>query len=899
VGLLALHSVLIVQEMSVTSTSTSVATSVASVRARYLDFFRQRLHTVVASAPIVNSDDPTLLFTNAGMNPFKDIFTGAKPVVHPRIVDTQKCLRVSGKHNDLEEVGYDTYHHTMFEMLGNWSFGDYFKKEAIAWAWEFVTGELGIDPERLYVTVFEGAEGIPLDQEAIDEWKKVLPADRILPFGKKDNFWEMGETGPCGPCTEIHVDVRPGDYATRNASVNCASLVNAGTPECIEIWNLVFIQFNRKADTSLEPLKMKSVDTGMGLERLCMVLQGKQSTYDTDVFTPLMAKVEQLAGVTYGGSMTEMRDIAVRVIVDHIRAIALAIGDGQLPSATGAGYVIRRILRRASRYGFQHLGLKQPFLHELVPVLVGQFRGVFDELVQQEAFVRTVIEQEEKSFLRTLESGLRRLDQTIGAGAAVGGEVAFELFDTYGFPLDLTQLIARERNLAVDVAGFEAKMAEQKARSKQAGKVATGDWVEVSADAEPLFVGYDLLSCDTEILRYRIVKTNKEEQVHAVLSRTPFYAESGGQVGDVGTLTQGSETVRVLDTFKENQLTVHRIERVLAEPAGTWRAQVDAPRRHLISSNHTATHLLHAALRQVLGTHVEQRGSLVEPGHLRFDFSHFQKVSESELELVEHIVNQKIGQGIALEVFADTPIEQAKAMGAMALFGEKYGERVRVIRFQEGFSTELCGGTHVQNTVEIRYFTITSEGSVAAGVRRIEAQTNEAALERLREQQRLVGRLSSLLKSPKDIERSVSDLLDQQRELQTRYERLRGGLLMAERDKLVANASAMSGRQVVVANVEVDSADELKTLSFELRKALPAAAVVLGAVVADKPLLSVILADSLTVAQGGSLDAVKLIKEIAAHIQGGGGGQAFYATAGGKRAEGLSAALDQARALLS
>ena len=870
--------------------------SVARVRARYLDFFRQRLHQIVPSAPIVNKDDPTLMFTNAGMNPFKDIFTGAKPVTAPRIADTQKCLRVSGKHNDLEEVGHDVYHHTMFEMLGNWSFGDYFKTEAIQWAWEFVTRELGIDPERLYVTVFEGADGVPHDSEAAAEWQKYLPADRILPFSKKDNFWEMGETGPCGPCTEIHVDVRPGSAATRNAQVNGRDLVNKGTPECIEIWNLVFIQFNRKADGALEPLKMKSVDTGMGLERLCMVLQGKQSTYDTDVFTPLIARVEQLTGVHYGGSLTDLRDISVRVIVDHIRAIALAIADGQLPSAGGAGYVIRRILRRASRYGFQYLGLKHPFLHTLVPVLVEQFTGVFDELVRQREFVASVIEQEEKSFLRTLEAGLQRLE-VLSANAHISGGEAFELFDTFGFPLDLTQLIARERGWQMDVAGFDAKMAEQKARSKAASKVATGDWVELSPEADTHFVGYDLLEADAEIVRYRTVKTAKDEHYHIVLTRTPFYAESGGQVGDTGTLAQGSDTLRVLDTFKETQTIVHRVDRLPSSPAGAWRAQVDAQRRHAIACNHSATHLLHAALRQVLGPHVEQRGSLVAPDHLRFDFSHFHKVSDAEMARIETLVNDKIAQAVALEVFADVPLEQAKTMGAMALFGEKYGERVRVIRFGADYSTELCGGTHVPNTLQIRYFTVTAETSVAAGVRRIEARTHAGALALLAERSAQLHRLSELLKHPKDLERAVADLAESHRALQHRYERLRGQQLMAERDALMAKAEGSNGHRVVVAQVAVESADELKTLSFELRKGLPGAAVVLGAVVGDKPLLSAIFDEALTVPQG-PFDAVRVIKQVAAHIQGGGGGQPFYATAGGKKAEGLAAALAEARQML-
>ncbi len=912
--------------------------SVAQVRARYLDFFRRQAHSIVPSAPIVNKDDPTLMFTNAGMNPFKDIFTGAKPVTAPRVADTQKCLRVSGKHNDLEEVGYDTYHHTMFEMLGNWSFGDYFKPEAIRWAWEFVTDELGIDPERLYVTVFEGAEGIPLDQEAVDEWKKFTSADRILPFSKKDNFWEMGETGPCGPCTEIHVDVRPGSTAERNATVNGRDLVNKGTPECIEIWNLVFIQFNRRADGVLEPLKMKSVDTGMGLERVCMVLQGKQSTYDTDVFTPLIRRVEQLAGVRYGGSMTDKRDISIRVIVDHIRAIALAIGDGQLPGAGGAGYVIRRILRRASRYGFQHLGLKQPFLHQLVPVLVEQFTGVFDELVRQRDFVATVIEQEERSFLRTLEAGLREIDNYIngkfyfiprvpvdpslqqnlayqikdGRDPAldknmIAGSLAFFLYDSKGFPLDLIELIGRENELNVQMdtdstgPGFNDLLLKAKELSRSAAKQSTSDWIELIRNIDTHFVGYDLLDCDTEIVRYRTVKTAKEEHVHVVLARTPFYAESGGQVGDTGTLTRGDETLRVLDTFKENQTIVHRVDRLPTQAVGEWRARVYARRRFLIECNHTATHLLHAALRQVLGTHVEQRGSLVEADHLRFDFSHFQKLTDDELARVEQIVNDKIGEAIALEVFADVPLEQAKAMGAMALFGEKYGERVRVIRFGAEFSTELCGGTHVPNTERVRTFILTAESSVAAGVRRIEAKTNAGALALLQARSHELARLRELLKHPKDLERAVTDLSEQHRTLQHKYERLRGQLLMAERDRLLAGAVRSTDRNyehaVVVAEVAVESADELKTLSFELRKGLPGAAVVLGAVVGDKPLLSAIFDEALAVPTG-PYDAVKVIKQVAAHIQGGGGGQPFYATAGGKKAEGLAAALAEARQVL-
>ncbi len=868
------------------------------IRQQFLDFFFEKQHQIVPSAPVVNKDDPTLLFANSGMNQFKDIFTGNKPAFAPRVADTQKCLRVSGKHNDLEDVGFDTYHHTFFEMLGNWSFGDYFKKEAIAWSWELLTEVFKIPKDRLYVTVFEGSptENLPYDKEAYDYWKQWIAEDRIIAGNKKDNFWEMGDTGPCGPCSEIHVDTRSD---AERKQVDGKALVNADHPQVIEIWNNVFMQFTRKADGSLEPLRMQSVDTGMGFERLCMVLQGKRSTYDTDVFTPLISWLERKSGIAYKGTLEGMTDVAIRVIADHIRAVSFAIADGQLPGNTGAGYVIRRILRRASRFGFQYLGLHEPFLHHLVHVLVGYFQGVFPELTNQEAFVTRVILEEEKSFIQKLERGTQLFEEWQNKNKSlkqVPGDLAFELFDTYGFPLDLTELIAREKKLAVDTAGFAQRMTEQRERSKAAGKVQTGDWIELQGGfASTHFVGYDLLQCDTEIVKFRTVKTAKGEQHHLVLTRTPFYAESGGQVGDTGSLSNGKEVLEVVDTQKENDLIVHLVKKLPTSPEGEWKAEVKASRRHTIMANHSATHLLHAALRSVLGKHVEQRGSLVSEEVLRFDFSHFQKMTDEELAKVEAIVNEKIAAGIAKTELRDVPIAQAKQLGAMALFGEKYGEQVRVIQFDPQFSTELCGGTHVANTLAIRYFKILSESSISAGIRRIEAVSEGGALAYLETQNDTVSRLKALLKHPQNLEKTITDLAEQNRQLTQRLEKARGEQLAVLRQQLASKTKAVNGVQLLAEQVQVETADELKQLSYELRKTLQNAAIVLGAVVNDKPLISVMLTEDLVAT--GKWDATKLIRELAAEIQGGGGGQPFYATAGGKNAAGLSKALAKAEGL--
>ena len=869
------------------------------VRQTFLDFFAEKGHQIVPSAPVVNKDDPTLLFVNAGMNPFKDIFTGHKPATHLRVADTQKCLRVSGKHNDLEEVGHDTYHHTLFEMLGNWSFGDYFREEAIAWAWELLTERYKLNPEHLYVTVFGGdaKENVPEDVESAACWARFLPQDHILRFGKKDNFWEMGDTGPCGPCTEIHIDLRSAEDRARQPG---RELVNLGHPQVIEIWNLVLIQFNRKASGELEPLKMKSVDTGMGLERLAMALQGVQSTYDTDGFTPLKDFLARTYGAVYGQS--EERDIAIRVILDHIRAISFTMADGQLPGNGGAGYVVRRLIRRASRYGFRFLGIAQPFLHRLVNVLATIYDGVFPELVAQQTFIAQVLEQEEKSFLRTLERGQQLIDAAITElrqtkQNTLTGAFAFRLYDEFGFPLDLTQVIAREQGLEVDVEGFNALLEQQRARSREAAKQETGDWVELQAGVESQFVGYERTDVATEFIKLRTLTGSKGKTYQVVLSHTPFYAEGGGQVGDTGTLTQGSEVLRVLDTKRENELIVHLVDKLPAAPEGVWQAQVDVPRRDAIRANHTATHLLHAALRRVLGTHVEQRGSYVGPDYLRFDFSHFQKVTDQELAQIEALVNAHIADRVEGNIRAGVPIAEAKAMGAMALFGEKYGDTVRVVQFGPEYSTELCGGTHVQNTLEIRLFKITTETAVAAGVRRIEAVTGSAALQWLEEQNTLLTRVRELLRQPKDVLKAVQGLLEEQKAMAARLELLQTAQLAQLKTELLTQAAEVPGKpyRVLAAEVPPLNADALKSLSFELRKSLTNTVILLGTVNEGKPQLSLILTADLDAEP--PFDASKAIRDLARHIQGGGGGQPFYATAGGKDAAGLPAALAAVRGL--
>ena len=868
-------------------------TSSKGIRKQFLDFFEEKRHEIVPSAPIVVKDDPSLMFTNAGMNQFKDVFLGLKSPSSPRIADTQKCLRVSGKHNDLEEVGHDTYHHTMFEMLGNWSFGNYYKQEAIAWAWELLTERYGLDPNRLYATVFGGdkQDKLEKDEEAEKEWSQFLPQERILPFGKKDNFWEMGETGPCGPCSEIHIDLRS---EKDRKQVDGATLVNADHPQVVEIWNLVFIQFNRKADSQLEELPAKHVDTGMGFERLVMAIQGKESTYDIDLFDAAKAFLERKTGISYTQA-SDIQQIAMRVVMDHIRAVAFAIADGQIPSNTGAGYVIRRILRRASRYAFTYLGIQEPFLFELINILVDEYQEIFPELLTQKDFVQRIIQSEEKGFLRKLESGTQLFQDYLKQHPkekTIDGAFAFKLYDTFGFPIDLTELMAREVGKEVDMQSFERLLEEQKNRSRNATAVQTGDWVEVNPSSDlPRFLGYDLLELDTRIQQFRTLTAKKKTVYQIVLEETPFYAESGGQVGDRGTLTNGTETLRVLDTQKENELIVHIIDKLPNDPDGSWKASVDPQLRRQTRINHTATHMLHAALREVLGSHVEQRGSLVSEKYLRFDFSHFSKLSQEELERIEQIVNQKVTAAIPLQEYRDVPIEEAKGMGAMALFGEKYGEFVRVIVFDPSYSVELCGGTHASSTSEIQVFKILSEGSVAAGIRRIEALTAEGALDFFQEKVATLDRIGSQLKSSKPLDEAVEDLLQRNKELEKQLRELNAEKVGQLKQELLGKSTSHNNIQLITELVSVPSSDELKQLSFDLRKSTQNTLIVLGTVVNDKPLLSVILSDDL--AQKKTYNAGQMIRTLAKEIQGGGGGQDFYATAGGKNKGGLQKALDK------
>ncbi len=862
-----------------------------AIRQAFLDFFRDKGHHVVPSAPIVVHDDPTLMFTNAGMNPFKDVFLGNREAAAPRVADTQKCLRVSGKHNDLEEVGVDTYHHTMFEMLGNWSFGDYFKEDAIAWAWELLTGVLGIDPERCYATVFGGDAGDALeaDTEAEALWARFLPAERILRAGKKDNFWEMGDTGPCGPCSEIHVDLRP--EAERAASPG-AVLVNADHPQVIEIWNLVFIQFNRGKDGRLSPLPARHVDTGMGFERLAMVLQGVGSSYDTDVFRPLIRAVEGFSGVTYGAD--EKTDIAIRVIVDHIRAVAFTIADGQLPAGNGAGYVVRRILRRAVRYGYSRLGLEEPFFHRLVEPLAAHMGDAFPELRAQRELITRVVREEEASFLRTLASGLKRLDAwsaQAGEGAVLDGATAFELYDTFGFPLDLTRLVLAEQGHGIDEAGFEREMAAQKARSKTAAAVDTGEWAHVlPGAASSAFVGYDQLEAPARVVMHRTVEQKKTKAFQVVLDRTPFYAESGGQIGDTGLLEVGGETLRVLDTRKENDLIVHQVDKLPADPSADARAVVDAARREATARNHSATHLLHAALREVLGDHVQQKGSYVGPDRLRFDFSHFSKVGADELRRIERIVNARVRADIALDERREVPMDEAMAMGATALFGEKYGDRVRVITFDETFSRELCGGTHVPATGRIGAFRVVAEGAVAAGIRRIEAITGQAVEEWVDDRVDTLEAVADRLKAADPV-KAIDKLLAEQAELKRQLAAYGTEQLARVREALRAKAHEADGVTWITGVVTVPDADGLKQLCYDLRADRERTAIVLGAELDGKAQLHVMLTEDL-VADGRH--AGQTVREAAKAIRGGGGGQPFYATAGGKEPAGLETAVADA-----
>lgn len=863
------------------------------IRQTFLDFFREKGHTIVPSAPMVLKNDPTLMFTNAGMNQFKDLFLGNKPVQYSRIADTQKCLRVSGKHNDLEEVGLDTYHHTMFEMLGNWSFGDYFKAEAIAWAWELLTERYKISKDKLYVTYFGGdaAENMEPDTEARDLWKQFIDENRIIPGNKKDNFWEMGDTGPCGPCSEIHVDIR--DEA-EIARVPGRDLVNMGHPQVIEIWNLVFMQFNRMADGRLQLLPNQHVDTGMGFERLSMALQGKKSNYDTDIFTPYIFRLEVLSGIRYGTA--EKSDIAMRVIADHIRAVGVAIADGQLPSNTGAGYVIRRILRRAIRYGYSFLSLQKPFIHLLVDELDGSLGEVFPEIRAQKDFITKVILEEETSFLRTLETGLGRLKEITGKlqGKTIPGETVFELYDTFGFPADLTRLIATEQGLEVDEAGFQSNLEAQKERSKSAGKISAGDWVQVRDDVNVEFIGYDFTWAeDVHIVKYRMVQQKGKDICQLVLNKTPFYAESGGQVGDKGRLVSMEETLHVLDTVKENDLIIHIVNAAPKNALLPFRAEVDTEKRMHTMNNHSATHLLHAALRQVLGMHVEQRGSLVNADYLRFDFSHHSKLTDEELGQIEHLVNAKIRANIPLKELRNVPISQAKEMGAMALFGEKYGDFVRVIIFDDTYSVELCGGTHVSYTGQIGYCKIVTESSVAAGVRRIEAITGGKAEEFINEQLGILDQLKELLKNPKDPLKGAEFLLKENETLRREVEGLKARQTQVLADKLKTSISEQGGMRVLFSHLDGD-ADMAKDIAYAFRKEISNLYMVLGTIKDGKAQLLVALGDDL-VEKG--MDAVKIVKEIASEIQGGGGGQNFLATAGGKNPAGLQSALDKARTL--
>ncbi len=869
------------------------------IRQQFLDFFKSKNHLIVPSAPLVLKNDPTLLFTNSGMVQFKDYFLGYRIPPAARIADTQKCLRVSGKHNDLEEVGIDTYHHTMFEMLGNWSFGDYFKKEAIVWAWELLTEVYKLPADKMYATVFGGdqAENLPPDDEALKYWKEILPSDRILYGKKKDNFWEMGDTGPCGPCSEIHIDLRSDEEIKQKPG---RELVNADHPRVIEIWNLVFMEFNRRADGKLEKLPAQHVDTGMGFERLCMAIQGKTSTYDTTVFKPLIDFIAQSAGITYQGTSGEgalKSDIATRVLADHIRAVAFAIADGQLPSNTGAGYVIRRILRRAVRYAFTFLHFKEPFLHRLVPVLSQQFKDVFPELDQQRDYVVRVILEEEQSFLRTLEKGLKRFESLEPSFKnSVPGHVAFELYDTYGFPFDLTALIAREKGLNVDSAGFEAEMEKQKERSRADAAKETGDWIIVSDDAPTEFIGYDALEAEVRLMKYRTLKVKGKEVYQLVFDKTPFYAESGGQVGDTGYIEAKGERIRIMDTKKENELIVHFAETLPQKNQLIFHAVVDAERRERIMNNHTATHLLHAALRQILGKHVEQRGSLVNDKLLRFDFSHFAALTSDELQKVEDLVNHKIRQNVKREEERSIPLEKARAMGAMALFGEKYGNEVRVIIFDKNYSIELCGGTHVPATGHIGLFKIISEGSVAAGVRRIEAVTGDEAIAYIRQQAEALQQIRNLLKNPKDIISATRNLLEDKARLEKQIEKMHQEQAMKLKDELASRAVRKNGAHVIIEKVSLPSADALKNLAYSLRNQFDDLLLVLAAEIDNKPMIAVMLGEKLAAAK--TYHAGNMVKELAKEIEGGGGGQPFFATAGGKNLQGLDAVLIKVHQLL-
>ncbi|WP_439183047.1 alanine--tRNA ligase [Carboxylicivirga taeanensis] len=868
----------------------------SEVRKSFLDFFNSKQHKVVSSAPMVVKNDPTLMFTNAGMNQFKDIFLGNHPAESPRVTNSQKCLRVSGKHNDLEEVGHDTYHHTMFEMLGNWSFGDYFKKEAIAWGWEYLTDVLKIDKERLYVTVFEGSQedNVGRDDEAADAWKQWISEERIINGNKKDNFWEMGETGPCGPCSEIHIDLRPDD---ERAKVDGKSLVNMDHPQVIEIWNLVFIQFNRMANGELVPLPNKHVDTGMGFERLVRVIQGKTSNYDSDVFSPIIQKIAALSGFEYGKS--EEVDIAMRVVADHVRTIAFSITDGQLPSNNKAGYVIRRILRRAVRYSYTFLDSKQAFVYKLVDVLIATMGDAYPELEAQKTLIEKVIKEEEESFLRTLSTGISMLDKIIAETKAneyvvVGGAVAFELYDTFGFPLDLTELILKENGLVVNRKEFEEEMNKQKERARNASAIETDDWVVLQQDDHEEFIGYDYLETEVFITRYRKIKQKNKELYQLVFNITPFYAESGGQVGDTGFIQKGDEKVAIIDTKKENNLIVHIARQLPSELNGAFKAVVNEEARQNTANNHTATHLMHEALREVLGEHVEQKGSLVHPDYLRFDFSHFQKVTEDEIAQVEALVNQRIRQNMALEEMREIPHAKALEMGAMALFGEKYGDLVRAIKF--GSSVELCGGTHVKATGQMGFFKIIAESSIAAGIRRIEALTGVKAEEFINQQFSLMKELGEMFKNPANLKKNVENLMNENSKLSSQAEAMRKNIMAIEKRDLIDSAVDTLGIKIIATRVKPMLANSLKDLAFQIKQEMDDVVAVLGADVNGKPQLAILVSDNLVKERG--LNAGAIVREAAKKMQGGGGGQPFFATAGGKNLDGLDVAVEEAVAII-
>ncbi len=860
------------------------------IRKQFLEFFKSKEHTIVPSAPMVIKDDPTLMFTNAGMNQFKEYFLGNSVPKSPRVADTQKCLRVSGKHNDLDEVGKDTYHHTMFEMLGNWSFGDYFKKEAIEWAWELLTEVYKIDKSILYVTIFEGdeKEGLERDIEAYNYWKQFVPQERILNGNKKDNFWEMGDQGPCGPCSEIHVDIRS---AEEKAKVPGKDLVNNDHPQVVEIWNLVFMQFNRKADGSLEKLPAQHVDTGMGFERLCMVLQGTQSNYDTDVFTPLINKIENITGTTYGKK--EEIDIAIRVIADHVRAVSFSIADGQLPSNNGAGYVIRRILRRAIRYGFTFLDTKEPFIYKLVDTLSEQMGEAFPELKSQKQLISQVIQEEENSFLRTLDQGLQLLDNLIAQAKTktISGKKAFELYDTFGFPIDLTALILSERGYSLDEAEFNTELQKQKDRSRAASEVATDDWTIVSESIKEPFVGYDQTENEVKITRYRKVDSKKDGQLYQiVLDSTPFYPEGGGQVGDKGILKNESESIEILDTKKENNLILHFTKKLPSDMNTTFKAEVNTTLRTKTSKNHTATHLLHQALREILGTHVEQKGSLVSPDYLRFDFSHFSKLTSEEIQQVETFVNARIEEQLPLDEKRNITYNQAIEQGAIALFGEKYGDTVRAIKF--GDSMELCGGIHVKNTANIWHFKITSEGAIASGIRRIEAITGDAVKAYFKEQESNLSIIKETLKNPQDTLKAVKSLQEENNELKKQLEQLLKEKAKGLKSELQNELREINGIQFLAKQVDLD-ANGAKDLAYELGNLGSNLFLLLATAQDDKPMLTCYISKELVTEKG--LNAGQIVRELGKYIQGGGGGQPFFATAGGKNPEGITEALEKAK----